>query len=129
MHDRAQIVREGLRAVLQTTKDILADLIAFPTVSADSNLDMIAYLASRLEDCGADVHLFTDPSGKKANLFATLGPQKDGGIVLSGHSDVVPVTDQNWTSDPFKMVGQKEFTRSMASAALNIGQPHNSEQP
>lgn len=104
MHDRAQIVREGLRAVLQTTKDILADLIAFPTVSADSNLDMIAYLASRLEDCGADVHLFTDPSGKKANLFATLGPQKDGGIVLSGHSDVVPVTDQNWTSDPFKMV-------------------------
>jgi len=104
VHDRAQIVREGLRAVLQTTKDILADLIAFPTVSADSNLDMIAYLASRLEDCGADVHLFTDPSGKKANLFATLGPQKDGGIVLSGHSDVVPVTDQNWTSDPFKMV-------------------------
>ena len=90
--------------MLQTTKDILADLIAFPTVSADSNLDMIAYLASRLEDCGADVHLFTDPSGKKANLFATLGPQKDGGIVLSGHSDVVPVTDQNWTSDPFKMV-------------------------
>lgn len=90
--------------MLQTTKDILADLIAFPTVSANSNLDMIAYLASRLEDCGADVLQFTDPSGKKANLFATLGPQKDGGIVLSGHSDVVPATDQNWTSDPFKMI-------------------------
>lgn len=90
--------------MLQTTKDILADLIAFPTVSADSNLEMIAYLATRLEDCGADVHLFTDASGKKANLFAMLGPQKDGGIVLSGHSDVVPVTDQNWTRDPFKMV-------------------------
>ncbi|MEP1423220.1 MAG: acetylornithine deacetylase [Tateyamaria sp.] len=90
--------------MLQTTKDILADLIAFPTVSSDSNLDMIAYLATRLEDCGTDVHLFTDPSGKKANLFATLGPKKDGGIVLSGHSDVVPVIDQSWTSDPFKMV-------------------------
>jgi acetylornithine deacetylase len=90
--------------VLNATKDILADLIAFPTVSADSNLEMIAYLATRLEDAGADVRLFRDPTGKKANLFATIGPWKDGGIVLSGHSDVVPVTDQPWTSDPFKMV-------------------------
>lgn len=90
--------------MLHTTTNILADLVAFPTVSADSNLEMIAYLATRLEDCGADVRLFSDASGKKANLFATLGPQKDGGIVLSGHSDVVPVTDQNWTRDPFRMV-------------------------
>ncbi len=90
--------------MLTATKDILADLIAFPTVSADSNLDMMAYLATRLEDAGADVRLFNDPTGKKANLFATIGPWTDGGIVLSGHSDVVPVTDQPWTSDPFKMV-------------------------
>ncbi|AKS46257.1 acetylornithine deacetylase [Octadecabacter temperatus] len=90
--------------MLQTTKDILADLIAFPTISSDSNLEMIAYLATRLEDCGAEVQLFTDPSGTKANLFATLGPKKDGGIVLSGHCDVVPVADQNWESDPFTMV-------------------------
>ena len=89
--------------MLETTKGILADLIGFPTVSSDSNLKMMDYLASRLEDCGAVVHLFTDPSGKKANLFATLGPEANGGIVLSGHSDVVPVTDQNWTSDPFRM--------------------------
>ncbi len=89
--------------MLQSTKDILADLIAFPTISSDSNLEMIAYLAARLEDCGADVHLFTDQTGNKANLFATLGPKKDGGIVLSGHSDVVPVTDQSWTTDPFVM--------------------------
>jgi acetylornithine deacetylase len=89
--------------MLQTTKNILADLIAFPTISSESNLEMIAYLAARLQDCGADVHLFNDPSGKKANLFATLGPQRDGGIVLSGHSDVVPVKDQDWTTDPFKM--------------------------
>ena len=90
--------------MLDQTKRILADLIAFPTVSADSNLDMIAYLAQRLEDCGAQVEVMTDPSGRKANLFATMGPHVDGGIVLSGHSDVVPVTDQDWTSDPFKMV-------------------------
>lgn len=87
----------------QTTR-ILSDLIAFPTISADSNLQMIAYLANRLEDCGAHVDVLMDETGKKANLFATLGPQCDGGIVLSGHSDVVPVTDQDWSSDPFEMV-------------------------
>ncbi|WP_299921669.1 acetylornithine deacetylase [uncultured Pelagimonas sp.] len=89
--------------MLARTIDILGDLIAFPTVSADSNLAMIDYLASHLEECGAAVHLMRDPSGSKANLFATLGPQKDGGIVLSGHSDVVPVTDQDWSFDPFQM--------------------------
>ena len=90
--------------MIEETKRILSDLIAFPTVSADSNLDMIAYLANRLEDCGAHVDVLSDETGRKANLFATLGPQCDGGIVLSGHSDVVPVTDQDWTTDPFKMV-------------------------
>lgn len=89
--------------MLETTKQILSDLIAFPTVSVDSNLDMISYLAARLKDCGAKVEIFHDETGKKANLFATLGPEVDGGIVLSGHSDVVPVTDQDWTSDPFVM--------------------------
>ena len=88
---------------LSQTIDLLGDLIAFPTVSKDSNLDMITYLANRLETAGAKVDLFHDGTGQKANLFATLGPEIDGGIVLSGHSDVVPVTDQNWTSDPFKM--------------------------
>ncbi len=89
--------------MLETTKQILSDLIAFPTVSVDSNLDMISYLAARLKDSGAKVEIFHDETGKKANLFATLGPEVDGGIVLSGHSDVVPVTDQDWTSDPFVM--------------------------
>lgn len=90
--------------MLEKTIDILGDLIAFPTVSADSNLAMIDYLAQRLEDCGAKVHLMRDSGGTKANIFATLGPEKDGGIILSGHSDVVPVTDQNWSSDPFLMM-------------------------
>ena len=90
--------------MIDQTKRIMSDLISFPTVSADSNLDMIAYLANQLEDCGAQVDVLIGESGRKANLFATLGPLGDGGIVLSGHSDVVPVTDQNWTTDPFKMV-------------------------
>jgi acetylornithine deacetylase len=90
--------------MIEQTTRILSDLIAFPTVSADSNLQMINYLANRLDDCGAHVDVLLDETGKKANLFATLGPQCDGGIVLSGHSDVVPVTDQDWSSDPFEMI-------------------------
>lgn len=82
---------------------ILGDLIAFPTVSTDSNLDMIAFIAQVLEDAGADVQVMASPCGTKANLFATLGPVRDGGILLSGHTDVVPVTDQEWTSDPYEM--------------------------
>ena len=86
---------------LDDTQTILRDLIAFPTVSADSNLALIKYIAHRLEALGARIMLTYDDSGQKANLFATLGPEIDGGIVLSGHSDVVPVAGQNWSTDPF----------------------------
>ena len=89
---------------LNRARSILADLIGFPTVSSDSNLEMMAYLADRLTSLGARTELFTDPSGHKANLFATLGPEGPGGIVLSGHSDVVPAVADDWTSDPFAMV-------------------------
>lgn len=89
--------------LLTQTERILSDLIAFPTVSADSNLAMMDYMAGWLEGLGARVDLYRDESGAKANLFATLGPEGDGGIVLSGHSDVVPVADQDWTRPPFEM--------------------------
>jgi acetylornithine deacetylase len=89
---------------LAATRALLGDLIAYPTVSSDSNLALIGDLAGRLEDAGARVEVHQDPTGTKANLFATIGPDADGGIVLSGHSDVVPVTGQEWVSDPFKMV-------------------------
>jgi acetylornithine deacetylase len=89
---------------LHDTTALLSDLIGFPTVSVDSNLDMIAYLAERLDSVGAEVALDHSPCGRKANLFASLGGTGPGGIVLSGHTDVVPVTGQDWTSDPFTMV-------------------------
>lgn len=89
--------------ILTETRDLLAKLIALPTVSADSNLALIDLLADRLEAAGARVEVYRDLTGAKANLFATIGPEVDGGILLSGHSDVVPVADQNWTSDPFTM--------------------------
>ncbi|WP_174801999.1 acetylornithine deacetylase [Martelella limonii] len=88
---------------LATARDILADLVAFPSVSSESNLPVIAYIAERLSDCGARVEILTDSTGAKANLFATLGDDRPGGLMLSGHSDVVPVDDQNWTSDPFTL--------------------------
>jgi acetylornithine deacetylase len=88
---------------LARTREILRDLIAFPTVSTDSNLEMIQHMAELLHGIGARVEVFADPSGTKANMFATLGPDTDGGIVLSGHSDVVPVADQDWRTDPFEM--------------------------
>lgn len=85
-------------------REILADLVAFPTVSSNSNLELIAYAADLLTDAGAQIVVSRDETGSKANLFATLGPDRDGGIVLSGHTDVVPVEGQDWTSDPFALV-------------------------
>lgn len=88
---------------LEDTRALLRDLVAFPTISEDSNRALIDHLAGRLEAAGARVEVMADASGKKANLFATLGPEGDGGIVLSGHSDVVPVAGQDWTMEPFAL--------------------------
>ena len=89
---------------MERSKAILADLVAFPSVSADGNLAVTEYLVAALEGQGAQVWTEPDESGTKANLFATIGPEVPGGVVLSGHTDVVPVADQTWTSDPFAMV-------------------------
>jgi len=89
--------------MLVRTREILDQLVAFPTVSSDSNLELIAYAADLLSDAGATLSLSRDESGAKANLFATLGPAGDGGIVLSGHTDVVPADPAEWTSDPFAL--------------------------
>ncbi|MAM11183.1 MAG: acetylornithine deacetylase [Rhizobiaceae bacterium] len=88
---------------LAACRDILADLVAFPSVSSESNLPVIAYIADRLADIGARVEIFTDETGTKANLFASLGPEVSGGLMLSGHTDVVPVDAHMWTSDPFEL--------------------------
>jgi len=88
---------------LQATVDLLERLIAYPTVSTDSNLELIIDLSGRLQSLGARTHIFGDETGSKATLLGSLGPDVPGGVLLSGHSDVVPVTDQDWSSDPFQM--------------------------
>lgn len=87
---------------MQTALDLTKSLIGFDTTSRSSNLDLIDYAEGLLKVHGARCRRAYDKSGAKANLFASLGPVGDGGYVFSGHTDVVPVDGQNWSSDPFK---------------------------
>lgn len=86
-----------------TSLDLLERLVAFPTVSRDSNLALIGFIRDYLAGHGVASELFLNAEGTKANLFATLGPSDRGGVVLSGHTDVVPVDGQSWTRDPFRL--------------------------
>ncbi len=86
-----------------TSIEWLDRLVGFDTTSAKTNLPLIEDVAGHLDDLGARVRLIHDADGGKANLFATIGPEREGGIVLSGHSDVVPVAGQPWDTDPFAM--------------------------
>ena len=81
----------------------LGKLIAFDTTSANSNMDLIHYIKSELEELGIESRLTYNEEKTKANLWATIGPAEKGGIVLSGHTDVVPVAGQDWSSNPFEM--------------------------
>ena len=83
--------------------DTLAKLVAFDTTSRDSNLALIQYVEALLGELDVATTRVPNADGRKANLYATLGPQTEGGIVLSGHTDVVPVDGQAWTSDPFTL--------------------------
>jgi acetylornithine deacetylase len=87
--------------LLDDALSILDDLIAFPSVALTPNLDLIAWVVDRLDGVASDIRLSHDPTGTRANLFATIGPMVDGGIMLAGHSDVVPVDPDDWASPPF----------------------------
>ena len=86
------------------TVEILRTLVGFDTTSHRSNLDFIRWTATYLDGHGVEARLIHSDDGTKANLLATIGPNVAGGIVLSGHTDVVPVSDQDWDSDPFALV-------------------------
>lgn len=83
--------------------DMLAKLVAFDTTSRESNLALIEYVEALLGDLGVTATRVPNADGRKANLYATLGPASEGGVVLSGHTDVVPVDGQKWSSDPFTL--------------------------
>lgn len=80
---------------------ILAKLVAFDTTSRNSNLALIDWVEAYLAEHGVAAKRVYDETGQKANLWATIGPAEKPGYILSGHTDVVPVDGQDWTSDPF----------------------------
>ena len=93
-----------MAAPLAAAKDLLARLVAFDTTSHKSNLPLIRFVEDYLRQHGVESTLVPTPDGKKASLFATIGPTGIGGVALSGHTDVVPVEGQAWSSDPFTLV-------------------------
>jgi acetylornithine deacetylase len=86
-----------------TTREMLERLVAFPSVSSASNLEIIAFCRDWLASHGVESRVVPSPEGDKANLYASIGPMVEGGVVLSGHTDVVPVEGQAWTSDPWTL--------------------------
>jgi acetylornithine deacetylase len=85
-------------------RKLLADLVGFDTISDRSNLPLIAHIESYLAALGVKGERIVDETGQKASLWVTIGPEDRPGLVLSGHTDVVPVVGQDWSHDPFKLV-------------------------
>ncbi|MBF9044009.1 acetylornithine deacetylase [Rhodobacterales bacterium HKCCE4037] len=84
-----------------TPRELMEKLVSFPTVSRDSNLALVDWVEGYLSDHGISSARDYDETGLKASLFAHIGPEEDGGVILSGHTDVVPVDGQEWDTDPF----------------------------
>ena len=93
-------------AFVTTTLEILDRLIAFPSVSTTSNIALINFVSEFLAQRGIESRLIPNETGDKASLIATIGPSVEGGVVLSGHTDVVPIDGQVWASDPFRLTAQ-----------------------
>jgi acetylornithine deacetylase len=88
---------------MMNSQDMLAKLVAFDTTSSLTNLPLQDFVARYLAQFGVQTTLLSDATGRKANLWATLGPQRGGGLLLAGHTDVVPVASQPWKTPPFEL--------------------------
>ena len=86
-----------------SAEEMLARLVGFNTISDRSNLDLIAFVEDYLAGHGIASVRVPDETGEKASLYAHIGPEVEGGVILSGHTDVVPVAGQPWTTDPFTL--------------------------
>lgn len=109
---------EPVLPIRTETWDMIQRLIAFDTTSRESNLGLIEWVRDWLKGYGVESRLTYDETGKKANLFATLGGGPRPGIVLSGHTDVVPVDGQDWDSDPFKATLRDDRIYARGSADM-----------
>lgn len=86
-----------------SAKEMLEKLVAFPSVSSESNLPIIEFIEDYLAEHGVKSTRVYDETGLKSNLYAQIGPNVEGGVVMSGHTDVVPTVGQDWNSDPFTL--------------------------
>lgn len=93
-----------MTAPVFTPREMLARLVAFDTTSRGSNLALIAFVEDYVAAHGLKARRIPNAEGTKSNLLISLGPDEPGGIILSGHTDVVPVDDQEWHTDPFEMI-------------------------
>ncbi len=91
-------------AQILSAREILDFLVGFPTVSRDSNLDLVNWVEDYLAGHGVTSRRVYDETGGKAAIYANIGPEVEGGVVLSGHTDVVPVDGQDWSTDPFQVI-------------------------
>jgi acetylornithine deacetylase len=96
--------------------ECLDRLVGFPTISRETNLPLIDYVALYLKQLDLPVRIFHNDERTKASLYCMIGPAREGGVILSGHTDVVPVEGQNWSSDPFRLVRREDrfFARGAA---------------
>lgn len=98
---------------LNEAMEVLARLVSFPSISARPNHDITGYIQDYLASHGVESALSYDETGERANIFATIGPDVDGGVILNGHLDVVPVEGQTWRTDPFTLTrtGERLYGR------------------
>src|SRR6185503_20336615 len=104
--------------LLDSALDILGRLIAFDTRSSESNLPLIEYVRRVLGGYEIESTLVYDATGKKANLYATIGPRDRPGLCLSGHTDVVPATGQPWTVPAFHMTRASDRVLGRGAAEM-----------
>jgi len=97
---------------------MIGRLVGFDTTSRASNLALIDFAREYLDRWRVKSELVFDASGGKANLFATIGPADQGGVMLSGHSDVVPVDGQDWTTEPFQLDARDDRLYGRGSADM-----------
>lgn len=91
-----------------TVEEILKKLVSFDVLGGESNLSIIMWIKKILDNQGVKTYLVKNDQGNKASLHCRIGPANDGGIILSGHTDVVPVKGQNWQTDPFILTDKKD---------------------
>ena len=100
------------------SEEILARLIAFDTTSKQSNLALIDFVRDLLDQHGIPSQLVFNDDRSCANLYASIGPDDRGGVMLSGHTDVVPTAGQDWHSDPYRMQSDDELLYGRGSCDM-----------